>query len=114
MLKKRIVAVLVVKEGVVVQSIGFQRYLPIGKPSIAVEFLNEWGIDEIILLDITATRTGSPPNFDLIRSTARHCRVPLTVGGGISCLAHVHELMHCGADKVAFNQVALRNPDLLG
>ena len=54
MLKKRIVATLVVKDGIVVQSIGFKRYLPVGKPAIAVEFLNLWGIDEIILLDISA------------------------------------------------------------
>jgi cyclase len=113
MLKKRIAAVLVIRNGIVVQSIEFRRYLPVGKPSIAVEFLNKWGIDEIILLDVTASRVGTAPDFDLIRSLAQHCRVPLTVGGGITCLAHIHELMKCGADKVALNQVALHNPDLL-
>jgi len=113
MLKKRIAAVLVVKDDIVVQSVGFQRYLPVGKPAIAVEFLNQWGIDEIILLDITASRKGREPNFALVRSLAQHCRVPLTVGGGITHLAHIHELMHCGADKVAFNQAALHHPDLL-
>lgn len=113
MLKKRIAAVLVVKDDIVVQSVGFQRYLPVGKPAIAVEFLNQWGIDEIILLDITASRKGRQPNFALVRSLAQHCRVPLTVGGGITHLAHIHELMHCGADKVAFNQAALHHPDLL-
>jgi len=113
MLKKRIASVLVVKDGIVVQSIGFRRYLPVGKPHIAVEFLNQWGIDEIILLDISASRKGREPDFALIRSLAPHCRVPLTVGGGIASLSHIHELMHCGADKVAFNQAALHNPNLL-
>ncbi len=113
MLKKRIVAVLLVKDDIVVQSIGFERYLPVGKPAIAVEFLNQWGIDEIILLDITASRKRREPNFATVRALAQYCRVPLTVGGGITHLAHIHELMHCGADKVAFNQAALHHPDLL-
>ncbi|MGC8451578.1 MAG: imidazole glycerol phosphate synthase subunit HisF [Cylindrospermopsis raciborskii] len=113
MLKKRIVAVLVVKEDIVVQSIGFHRYLPVGKPTIAVEFLNQWGIDEIILLDISASRRGRDPNFALVKSLARYCRVPLTVGGGLTSLDQIHELMHSGADKVVFNQTALHRPDLL-
>ena len=53
MLKKRIVATLVIKDGLVVQSRGFTRYMPVGKPAIAMEFLDDWGIDEIILLDIS-------------------------------------------------------------
>jgi len=113
MLKKRIVAILVVKDDIVVQSIGFWRYLPLGRPEIAVEFLNQWGIDEIILLDITATRNGRDPNFAMVRSLAQQCRVPLTVGGGITNLNHIYELMHCGADKVTFNQATLHRPDLL-
>lgn len=44
MLKKRVAANLVVKDGIVVQSIGFKKYLPVGKPEIAIEFLNQWGI----------------------------------------------------------------------
>lgn len=114
MLKRRIVATLVVKGGIVVQSMGFGRYLPVGRPAIAVEFLNQWGIDEIVLLDIDATRDGRPPDFAMVRSASARCHVPLTVGGGIRSVDHVGELLHCGADKVAFNQAALIQPDLLG
>ncbi len=114
MLKKRIAATLVVKDGVVVQSIGFKRYLPVGRPAIAVEFLNDWGVDEILLLDISATRAGRPPDFDLVSAAAARCRVPLTVGGGIAHIDHVRQLMQSGADKVCFNQAALHNPALLG
>ena len=63
MLKKRIIATIVVKEGIVVQSFQFNRYLPIGKPDIAVEFLNLWGIDEIILVDISATTNKRDPDY---------------------------------------------------
>lgn len=114
MLKRRVVATLVVKGGIVVQSIGFGRYLPVGKPAIAVEFLNQWGIDEIVLLDIDATRDGRAPDFAMVRSASARCHVPLTVGGGITSVEHVAELMHCGADKVAFNQAAIFRSDLLG
>lgn len=113
MLKKRIIATLVVKDGIVVQSIGFKRYLPVGKPAIAVEFLSQWGIDEIILLDISASRYGRSPDYAMVRSASSHCRIPLTVGGGITQIEHIMELMHCGADKVAFNQAALFKPELL-
>lgn len=113
MLKKRLAAVIVVRDGIVVQSIGFHRYLPIGKPSIAVEYLNRWGIDEIILLDISAGRNGQAPDYAMIRSAAAYCRVPLTVGGGICQIAHIQELMQCGADKVAINHAAISAPELI-
>ena len=110
MLKKRVVATLVVKNGIVVQSIRFRKYLPVGKPEIAVEFLDQWGIDEIILLDISASAFGKGPDFELIRRVSQKCHVPLTIGGGISCVEDIKELMHCGADKIALNQTAIHNP----
>ena len=107
MLKKRIIANLVVKNGVVVQSIGFRKYLPVGRPEIAIEFLNQWGIDEIILNDISASAQGLGPNFKMIRNATKKCFVPLTIGGGITHVDHIKELMQCGADKIALNQAAL-------
>lgn len=113
MLKKRITANLVVKNGLVVQSIGFRKYLPVGKPSIAIEFLNQWGIDEIILTDISATSLGKGPDFKMIRNATKKCFVPLTIGGGITQVDHIKELMQCGADKIALNQAALFKPELI-
>lgn len=106
MLKKRIIAVVIVKDDIVVQSIGFRKYLPIGKPEIALEFLTSWGIDEIVYLDISATKNQKQPNYDLIRKSAKKCYVPLTVGGGIRRMDQVHELMSAGADKVSLNHIA--------
>jgi len=113
MLKKRVVATLVVKDGIVVQSINFNKYLPVGKPAIAIEFLNQWGIDEIILLDISATQKMKNPNYAMIKNAARKCYVPLTVGGGIKSVDEIKELMHCGADKISLNQQAIHNPKLV-
>lgn len=113
MLKKRITATLVVKDGIVVQSVGFKHYLPVGKPAIALEYLNTWGIDDIILLDISATSNHRQPDYDMIRNASLNCFVPLTVGGGITHVDHIKDLMHCGSDKVALNQAAIYQPELI-
>jgi imidazole glycerol-phosphate synthase subunit HisF len=113
MLKKRIVANVVVKEGIVVQSINFNKYLPVGKADIAIEFLNNWGIDEIILTDISASKNSLPPNFEMVRQASKKCYVPLTVGGGIKSIEQIKELMHCGADKIALNNAAIYQSKLI-
>ena len=95
------------------QSIGFKRYLPVGKPAIALEYLNTWGIDEIILLDISATFYQRQPDYEMIRNASLKCYVPLTVGGGITDVEHIKELMHCGSDKVTLNQAAIYQPELI-
>lgn len=113
MLKKRIIAALPVHNGIVVQSKNFKHYLPVGKPAIAIEFLNRWGIDEIALIDITARRKGTAPDFNLIKQSGAKCQVPLAVGGGITSLDHVHQLMQCGADKVILNRPLFEDATLI-
>jgi cyclase len=113
MLKKRLIACLVVKDRLVVQSIGFKNYLPVGKVHIAVEFLNNWGIDEIILLDIEASRQGREPDYGLISEAAGAGFVPLTVGGGLRSVADMRRVLQAGADKIAINHAALARPDLV-
>jgi cyclase len=113
MLKKRLIATLVIKDGLVVQSIGFKRYLPIGKPEITVDFLNQWGIDEIIIVDIDATTQGRCIDPELIKRVSKKCFVPLCVGGGITSVNQIQQLIHSGADKVALNTQAYLNPSLI-
>jgi cyclase len=114
MLKKRIVGVLIVRNGIVVQSVRFRTYLPVGHPQTAVEYLNRWGIDEIVLLDISATSRGAGPDLGMVRLASAKCHVPLTVGGGIKSVADIHALMRCGADKVSLNSTALNHSSLVG
>lgn len=94
---------MLVRHGIVVQSIGFRSYLPIGKPEVAVRFLDEWGVDEIILLDITARRDGRLVDVGMVSRCAENCHVPLSVGGGISDTQDVRKVVAAGADKVAIN-----------
>jgi cyclase len=113
MLKKRITALLVVKDGRVVQSIGFKRYLPVGTLSVAVEFLNRWGIDEIVIVDIDATKNNRRPDFDLVREVSKKNFVPLTVAGGIRRVEDMRTLVHSGADKIAINSIAIDRPPII-
>lgn len=113
MLKKRITACLPVYHGMVVQSIGFKKYLPVGKPPVALEFLNKWGIDEIILVDISSRKEKKPLDFDLYKKASVRCQVPLTIGGGIMTIEDVEQLMHCGADKVSLNRALFIQPELI-
>lgn len=113
MLKKRLIAVLVVKNGLVVQSIGFRKYLPIGKPDIAVDFLNSWGIDEIVVLDIDASVQKRGPDFAMIEQLSRKNFTPLSIGGGISSVAEMKKVIHFGAEKIVINKAALQNPELI-
>lgn len=113
MLKHRLIPCLILKDDRIVQSVLFKRYLPIGSAKIAIEFFVNWDVDEIILLDIHATRKGLKPRLDLISFYAKKCFVPFTVGGGISTLEDIRNVIKAGADKVSLNTVAIKNPALI-
>jgi cyclase len=113
MLKKRVIATIIIKNKIVVQSINFDKYLPIGSPIVAIEFLNNWGIDEIILLDIDTTKNKCEPNYELVQLATQKCFVPITIGGGINCIDQISKLMHSGADKISLNYSALHNEKLV-
>jgi cyclase len=113
MLKKRIIANLTVRNGVVVQSVGFEKYYPVGSVAVAIEFLNQWGIDEIIISDISATKQARSPLMDVYKKLSSRCFVPLTIGGGVRTINHIHELLHSGADKIFINSNAIENPSFI-
>ena len=113
MLKQRLIASITVRRGIAVQSIGFRRFLPIGRPEIVAENLNRWGVDEIVLLDISAPREGRGPDRALIEAVAAKAYVPVTVGGGIRTVVDVRNVVQWGADKVAINTAAIADPRLV-
>jgi cyclase len=109
--KQRIIACLILREEWVVQSIGFARYLPVGRPEVAVRFLDEWGVDEIVLLDISAGREGRSIRPETIARVSRMAHVPLAVGGGIRSVDDVRRLIAAGADKVVVNTLLHDDPE---
>ena len=113
MLKKRLIASFIVKDGILVQSIGFKKYLPIGDPKFSIKFISNWDIDEIILLDISASSERRSVNTNYLELLSKHCFVPLTVGGGIKNITDVKKIIQKGADKVSINTNAIANPHLI-
>jgi len=112
MLKKRLIACLIVNNGLIVQSIGFNKYLPVGRPRFSIEFVARWDVDEIVLLDISASRDNSI-NIKTLEMLSKVCFVPLTVGGGIRSVGEALNIIKAGADKLCINTYALERPEII-
>lgn len=113
MLKNRLIPCIITKGNLVVQSYNFERYLPIGDVKTAIEYFVNWDVDEIIILDIDASKERRGPNVALIEWAATECFVPLTIGGGIRTIQDIRSLLSAGADKVAVNSHAFECPDFI-
>ncbi len=113
MLAKRIIPCLDVRDGKVVKGVNFVGIKEVGDPvECAIEY-DRQGADEICFLDITATHEGRKTMTDVVRKTAQHVFVPLTVGGGIGTVEDFREILRAGADKVSVNSAAVKNPQLI-
>ena len=113
MLAKRIIPCLDVRDRKVVKGVNFVGIKEVGDPvECAIEY-DKQGADEICFLDITATHEGRKTMTDVVRKTAQHVFVPLTVGGGIRTVEDFREILRAGADKVSVNSAAVKNPQLI-
>jgi len=110
LLKNRLIPCIIIKGELVVQSFFFKRYLPIGNTKTAIEFFVDWDVDEIVLLDINATKENRGPNIKIIRWASKECFVPLTIGGGIKSINDIEAVLKAGADKICINSYAIDNP----
>jgi cyclase len=113
MLSKRIIACLDVRDGQVVKGINFEGLRSAGDPAELARRYNREGIDELVILDITATLERRRAMADTIRAVARELFIPLAVGGGIRTEADAEAAVEAGADKVSLNTAALKNPELI-
>ena len=113
MLTKRIIACLDVNAGRVVKGVCFSGLRDAGDPAELARRHAEAGADEIVLLDISATREGRATLLDVVRRSGRELFVPFTVGGGIRSLKEAAAVIEAGADKVAVNSAAFTSPDLI-
>ena len=112
-LHPRVVVCLDVKDGRVVKGTRFEGLRDVGDPvELAARYEAE-GADEIVYLDISASREGRGTLLDLVRRTAEVLFVPLTVGGGVREAADIGPLLRAGADKISVNTAAVRDPKLL-
>jgi cyclase len=112
-LSKRIIACLDVRDGQVVKGINFEGLRTAGDPAELARRYNVEGVDELVILDITATIERRRALADTIRAVARELFIPLAVGGGIRTEADAVAAVEAGADKVSLNTAALSNPSLI-
>lgn len=113
MLAKRIIACLDVRDGRVVKGIHFEDLREAGDPAALAARYNREGIDEIVILDVTATLEARRARAQTIRAVAREIFLPLAVGGGIRSDADAEAALEAGADKVCLNTAALADPALI-
>jgi imidazole glycerol-phosphate synthase subunit HisF len=113
MLTKRIIPCLDVNMGRVVKGVNFVNLKDVGDPVEIAKFYNEEGADELVFLDITASNEGRKTMIDVVKRTAEKVFIPLTVGGGISSLEDIKNILRAGADKVSLNSAAIKNPQLV-
>jgi cyclase len=113
MLAKRIIACLDVRNGQVVKGVNFEGLRTAGAPAELARRYNREGIDELVILDITATLERRRALADTIRAVARELFIPLAVGGGIRTEADGVAAVEAGADKVSLNTAALADPGLI-
>jgi cyclase len=113
MLTKRIIPCLDVKNGQTVKGINFENLRYAGNPvSLAKKYSDE-GADELVFLDITATNEKRKTIVELVERVAREVFIPFTVGGGISDIEDIRQILSAGADKISFNSAAVKNPDII-
>jgi cyclase len=112
-LAKRIIACLDVRDGCVVKGVQFQDLASAGDPAALARRYNVEGIDELVILDVTATLENRRALAETIRRVSAELFIPLAVGGGIRAEADAEAALDAGADKVALNSAAIADPSLV-
>ena len=110
MLAKRVIPCLDVRDGRVVKGVKFVNIRDAGDPVEVAHIYDEQGADEVVFLDITASHERRKILLDVVQVTAERCFMPLTVGGGVRDIDDIRTLLQNGADKVAINTAAVRDP----
>ena len=113
MLKKRIIPIVLLDGFSVLKTIKFEQRRNLGSPITVMRTYNTRNVDELILLDIDASKQGRSIDAFVIEELARECFMPLTVGGGITTIEDIEVLLRRGADKVCINTIAIKNPEFI-
>jgi cyclase len=113
MLKVRVIPTLLWKGMGLVKGVGFDSWRRVGPVLPALKVYNSRDVDELVLLDITASLTGEVPDCDSVADLAKECSVPFAIGGGITSVSQIAALLRAGADKVCINSAAVATPELI-
>lgn len=113
MLQTRVIPCLSLINERLVKTVRFKKPSYIGDPVNAIKIYNEKEVDELIILDITATRENRPPPFNLIEAVSEECFMPLTYGGGVKKIDDIKKIFSLGVEKIAINSIAGDNPEFI-
>ncbi len=111
--RARIIPVLLIQQGALVKTEKFSAPRYVGDPINAIKIFNEKEVDEMVVLDIDASKKNQAINFALIRDLASECFMPLAYGGGIKTMHDIEQLIKSGVEKVIINSTALENPSFI-
>lgn len=112
-LAKRVIPVMLCRGRALVKGERFNAWRSVGDALQAARIHQARGVDELVLLDISATAEGRGPDLDLVAQLSEGCFMPLAVGGGVRTVAHVRALLGAGADKAVINSAAIEDPHLV-
>ncbi|HEX9846569.1 MAG TPA: imidazole glycerol phosphate synthase subunit HisF [Candidatus Nitrosotenuis sp.] len=112
-LTKRVIPCLDVANGRVVKGLHFESIKDAGDPVLLAQKYSNEGADELVFLDITASQEQRETIRSLVSKVAQVIDIPFTVGGGVKTLQHARDILLCGADKVAINTGAVKNPQII-
>lgn len=110
MYKPRIIPVLLLQNSGLVKSVKFKNHRYIGDPINAVKIFNDLQADELVFLDIDATKQNRTISLELVKNIGEEANMPFSVGGGIKTLKQIEEILHTGAEKIILNSIACINP----
>lgn len=113
MLRARIIPCLLVHNGGLVKTTRFSNPKYVGDPLNAVRIFNEKQVDELVIVDIDATRYGRDPDYHLISNLASECRMPLCYGGGVKTVEQIERIVSLGVEKVSLGCAAAYQPSLI-
>ena len=113
MFRPRVIPLLLLKNKGLVKSVRFTDYTYIGDPINAVKIFNDLKADELVLLDILATRDHRAIDLELVRQVGDEANMPFAVGGGIQTIRQIKDCLNAGAEKVVLNSFAVKNPDFI-
>lgn len=113
MFRPRLIPTLLLKDNALVKSVKFKNYRYIGDPINAVKIFNELRADELVLLDIDATSQNRRISSEVIKKVGEEANMPFSVGGGISSINDIQDVIACGAEKVILSSFAVSNPKFI-
>ena len=113
MIIPRVIPILLLRDGGLYKTVKFKEPKYIGDPLNAVKIFNEKEVDELIVLDISATKEGRSPDLETLKEIATECFMPVCYGGGITSLKEVRQIINAGVEKISINSAAFKKPTLV-